>query len=312
MLIRTYKATDEALAIDLWNSSLPMDQIDRENFYSRIIYDVNFRPENYLLAFIDGKPAGFLIFTKRLVPDEITGMDEGKAWIVAMGVHPDFRRAGTGRELITKAEAIMRGTGVKQIDVGTYATNYICPGVDKNAYAGGVDFFKAMGYEAKGECCSMDIGLHDYVYPAKYKERREKLAERGYTVKPYEASDALPLFKFMGESFPHWLPNVRDCARSGKGGERMFVAKDKDGAVIGFVMRAMDGTEERFGPFGTKPDLQGIGIGSILFNEMMQSMTSRRIFYTYFLWTGGRNLDIYATWGMKIYRTYTLMGKKII
>jgi hypothetical protein len=75
-------------------------------------------------------------------------------------------------------------------------------------------------------------------------------------------------------------------------------------------MRAFDGTEERFGPFGVNPAHQGVGLGGVLFHEMMNQLVGQRIFYTWFLWTGGRNLDIYGTWGMKVYRTYTMMGKE--
>jgi hypothetical protein len=73
----------------------------------------------------------------------------------------------------------------------------------------------------------------------------------------------------------------------------------------------MDGTGERFGPFGVKPSLQGIGLGAVLFHGMMENLVENRIFYTYFLWTGGRNLDIYGTWGMKVYRTYAMIGRVI-
>ncbi|MCL2055821.1 MAG: GNAT family N-acetyltransferase [Oscillospiraceae bacterium] len=311
MLIRTYKADDEAAAIKLWNDSLPRDQIDRMNFYNRIICDVNFDPSGYLLAFVDGLPAGFLYCTRRQIPDEISGLEQGKGWIVAMGVHPDFRRRGVGRALVGKAEEFLRGAGVERIDVGTYATNYIVPGVDKDAYDCGVKFFEALGFENRGECCAMSMSLHGYTYPEKYKQKRKKLEAEGFSIAAYKDCDALPLFAFMREDFPHWLPNVRACTLSGKAPERMIIAKDKDGAVVGFAMRGMDGTEERFGPFGTKPGLQGLGLGSVIFNEMMQSMASRRIFYTYFLWTNGRNLEIYATWGMKIFRTFCLMGKII-
>lgn len=321
MIIREYGPGDEARAISLWNECLPMDQIDRRNFYNRIIYDVNFNPSYYLLAFDNraqasppmpgqaAAPSGFIYFTRRTIPDEITGLEPEKGWIVAMGVRPDCRGRGVGRALAGKAESLLAEAGVRLIDIGTYASNYFCPGVDKNAYAGGIDFFKKLGYVNRGECCSMDIGLHDYVYPEKYKEKRRQSEERGYVIKPYEAAYAVPLFKFMRESFPHWLPNARACALSGKAAERMIVATDKTGAVVGFVMRAMDGADERFGPFGVKPELQGIGLGSLLFHEMMLSMNRQRIFYAYFLWTGGRNLDIYSSWGMKIYRTYCLMGK---
>jgi len=212
MTIRAYEPGDDALAIKLWNDSLPMDQIDNENFYTRIIYDVNFDREKYLLAFDGNEPAGFLYCTKRLVHDEIGGLEPDKAWIVAMGVRPDFRRRGVGKALLETAEHKLAAAGVTQIVVGAYATNYFCPGVDQASYAGGSAFFESLGYAIGGECCSMDINLHGYAYPEKYIERRCQLEARGYTFKQYQDADAVPLLEFMRESFPHWQPNARSCA----------------------------------------------------------------------------------------------------
>jgi len=308
--IRPYKSEDEALAIDLWNDSLTRDQIDRKIFYNRIIYDVNFDPANYLLAFEGDVPVGFIYCTRRIVHDEISGLEPTKGWIVAMGVHPNFRRRGIGRKLVEKVESNLTAAGVTQIDLATYTTNYFFPGVDKIAYESGVNFFEALEYENRGECVSMEIDLHDYVYPEKYKEKRKMLEMQGYVIKPFEPCDAVATFVFLRECFPDWLPLVRASAISGKGEERVIVAKDKTGHVVGFVMRGMDGTAERFGPFGVKPDQQGCSLGSILFNEMMLSMVRQRIFHAYFMWGEGRNREIYASWGMKIFRQYCQMSKK--
>jgi len=307
MHIRPYEAGDESLAIALWNDSLTRDQIDRKNFYNRMIYDVNFNPSNYLLACEGDVPVGFIYCTRRVVHDEIFGLEPGKGWIVAMGVHPNFRRRGIARKLVEKAENNL--AGVTQIDLATYTTNYFFPGVDKTAYASGVNFFEALGYENRGECVSMEIDLHDYTYPEKYKDKRKLLEMQGYVIKPFEPWDAVATFAFLRESFPDWLPLVRASAIADKGEERVIVAKDKQGDVVGFVMRGMDGTVERFGPFGVRSDQQGISLGSLLFNEMMLSMVRQRIFHAYFMWTEGRNREIYASWGMKIFREYCQMSK---
>ncbi len=309
MEIRSYRSTDADMAVKLWNDCFESDSIDAYNFYKRIVYDVNFDAEKFLFAVEGDKPCGFVYGTTRRVHDEIAGLDKGHGWIVAMGVSPCCRRSGIGRMLLAEIERRLKDEGVTKIDIGTYATNYFCPGVDIEGYPEGVEFFINAGYEKRGECVSMDMELHKYEYPEKYKKKKQQLIEQGYDFKLYEPGDALSLFAFMREDFPYWLPNVRELIVSGYAERRLVVAKNAEGKTVGFVMRSMDGTEERFGPFGTSPALQGIGLGSVLFNEMMQHMVNQRVFYTYFLWTGGRNLDIYATWGMKIYRTYAIMTK---
>jgi len=142
-------------------------------------------------------------------------------------------------------------------------------------------------------------------------KKRKALEAEGYCFKPYEAADAVSLFAFVKECFPTWFPILRPSIIAGRAEKTLIVAQDASGATVGFVLRAMDGTPERFGPFGTKPSLQGKGIGTVLFHEMMKNMVRDRIFYTYFLWTSGRNLDIYAAWGMSIFRTYAMISKTL-
>jgi GNAT superfamily N-acetyltransferase len=217
-----------------------------------------------------------------------------------------------GQALLELTEEKLLEESAQKIDVGPYPSNYICPGVDKNANSSGLKFFLTAGNEKKSESCSMHMNLRGYRTPAKYIAKKKTLEAAGYRFKPYEAIDAVSLFAFIKEDFYLWLPDIRSSILAGRAEKTMLLAQDAaTGATVGFVMRAMDGTPERFGPFGTKPSLQGKGIGAVLFHEMMQNMVKDRIFYTYFLWTEGRNLDIYAGWGMSIYRTYAMLAKTL-
>ena len=308
MTIRKIEARDAQNAIRLWNESLTEDKINKENFYSRIICDVNFDPDLYLLAEENGKLTGFVYGVKRRVTDEAAGLQPKNAWIAAMGVCPDNRRKGVGKALVKAIEDALRKRGAKTLDLGAYATNYFFPGIDKEKYAAGVEFFKSMGYEEKGTCASMDLNLRGYATPAKYRKKKAELEERGYVFGSFKMEDCLPTFDFLRAHFPSWLPIVRTNILRGDGEETIQLAWDPTGTVVGYAMRAMDGTPGRFGPFGVAASQQGTGLGGILFHNLVSDMVERRIFYTWFLWTGGRNLDIYATWGMKIFRQYLMMG----
>jgi GNAT superfamily N-acetyltransferase len=307
--IRPYSGQDDKTICGLWNKSLVHDQINIDNFYQRIIYDVNFDPGKLLIAEQDGTALGFVYATMRRFPDEVAGIQSEQGWIVAFGVESSARRKGVGKILLDSIEEKLRKEGAKKIDVGPYPNNYISPGIDKSVYSSGVEFFLANGYQKTSECCAMHLNLRGYETPAKYVEKKKALEGEGYRFKPYEAADAVSLFAFARESFPAWLPNLRTSILAGRAEKTLIVAQEASGATVGFVLRAMDGTPERFGPFATKPSLQGKGIGTVLFHEMMESMVRERIFYTYFLWTSGRNLDIYATWGMSIFRTYAMVSK---
>ena len=312
MDIRQYNAQDANTVCRLWNESMVQDQINMDNFYRRVVYDLNFDPGKLLIAEQDGEALGFAYSVKRRFPDEVAGLQEEQAWIPALGVKPSARGKGVGQALLELTGEKLLNEGAKKIDVGPYPSNYICPGVDINAYSSGVRFFSSGGYEKKSESCSMHMNLRGYQTPAKYVEKKKALEAGGYRFKPYEAADALSLFAFVKEDFSWWLPDVRSSILAGRAEKNMILAQEAaTGATVGFVMRAMDGTPERFGPFGTKPSMQGKGIGTVLFHDMMENMVRDRIFYTFFLWTGGRNLDIYATWGMSIYRTYAMMSKTL-
>jgi GNAT superfamily N-acetyltransferase len=311
MEIRAFEGRDADMAIRLWNECLSLDQINREQFFRRVIYDVNFDPTKYLFAIDNGEALGFVYGVKRSVPDEIAGVQNEQAWIAAMGTRPALRGKGVGAALLAALERRLIDDGAKKIDVGPYATNYFCPGVDKDAYAVGARFFQSHAYQAKGESCSMHRSLRGYQTPSRYVEKKKALCADAYRFKPYTADDALSFFAFMRQDFPYWLPDFRAAILAGRAEKTLILAQDAGGATVACVLRAMDGTDERFGPFAVKPSLQGIGLGGVLFHEMMENMVQNRIFYTYFLWTGGRNLDIYGTWGMEVYRTYTMLGKVI-
>ena len=313
MTIRNFTAGDATAAIGLWNNCLPEDAINHENFYTRIICDINFDAGLYLLACDDvtGQPVGFVYGTTRRTPCEAAGMQAGTAWVVSMGVLPHCRRTGVGRALIAALHAKFDALNITKIELGTYATNYFVPGVDFESYPQGVPFFKAMGYQDTGICASMDLNLRNYRTPVKYLDKKQALVESGYRFGCFKMEDCLPVFDFLRTHFPYWLPNVRENILRGRGEETIQLAWDASGQVVGFAMRAMDGTPGRFGPFGVASSQQGTGLGGILFHNFVSDMVQRRIFYTWFLWTGGRNLDIYATWGMKRYREYTTMGRQV-
>jgi GNAT superfamily N-acetyltransferase len=281
-----------------------------DNFYRRVLYDVNFDPSLYLLAVEDSKILGFVYGIKRKVYDEIKGLESEQGWIVAMGVHPSRRDQGIGSALLEAVEKLLKERGTVRLDVGPYGSAYICPGIDRECYSKGVKFFANRGYTDSGESCSMRMDLWGFEVPPQCAEKKKNLEVRGFIFKPFAREDTLTLFSFMEKYFPYWLPLVRSSILQGRAEKTLITALEKNEAA-GFVLRGIDGTDERFGPFGVRPDLQGIGLGSVLFHEMMENMIRNRIFHTYFMWTSGRNLEIYGSWGMKIFRRFAMFHKII-
>ncbi len=312
MQIRAFTMEDEDALVALWNRCLPADPVDHLNLRQRILYDSSFEPGRLLLAVAeDDTLTGFLYSVMRIVPDEMAGLQEGEAWLVAGGVDPAWRRRGIGTALLAESERELCAAGVRHISVGPYTTNYICPGVDLAAYPAAGPFLGRHGYEAKAEAHAMHICLRGYETTAKYRGRRAAREAEGYRFRSYQARDWIRLLAFMRAEFPHWLPEVRRAVLGGHAARTLILAFAPDGQVIGFVLRAMDGTAERFGPFGTAAAWQGRGIGSILFHAMLENLVAARVYYTYFLWTSGRNLEIYGSWGMEICRSFTIFAKSL-
>jgi GNAT superfamily N-acetyltransferase len=311
MEIRAFTGKDAAEVTGLWNYCLGRDQLDIDSFYRRIIYDVNFDPSLFLLAKENGKAVGFIHGVKRRHYDEVNGLEPEQAWITAMGVHPSCRKKGAGTALLHTMENLLRERGAKRLDVGPYGSAYICPGIDKESYPEGVRFFENRGYINSGVSCSMSMNLWGFTIPSQYIEKKKTLEAQGFIFKPFSKEDAPALFEFIREYFPTWLPLIRPSILEGRAEKTLIIALDKSGEAAGFVLRAMDGPEERFGPFAVRPDLQGIGLGSVLFHQMMENMIRNRIFHTYFMWTQGRNLEIYGSWGMKVFRRYAMFYKKL-
>jgi len=303
MILRKYSEKDDVAVIELWNDCLHNDTVDERTFYKRVVCDVNFDPELFILAVDGEKLLGFIY--------GVMVKSEPKAWVAAMAVHQNYRRSGIGKTLLSTLEEKFAESGVESIDLGANPDNYFFPGVNKDAYEAGVMFFKALGYVETGSCVSMDMSLRGYTVPAKYTQKKKNLEEIGYTFKPFSLKDSIPLFDFMKEYFPDWLNTIRATIASDRAEDTLIIAKNPEQKVVGFTARGIDGTCERFGPFGVSPTEQGTGVGSVLFHEMMKSMNEKRIFYTYFLRGEGRNIEIYSTWGMKVFCEYLLLTKKL-
>jgi len=122
MKIREYTPGDGVAVIALWNKCLQPDLLDEHNFYNRIICDVNFDSQLFMIAEESMEIVGFAYGTKRKIVDEMAGLQPEQGWIVAMGVHPTHRRKGIGKALVDALEATFKRSGTKNISLGLIQT----------------------------------------------------------------------------------------------------------------------------------------------------------------------------------------------
>src|SRR5690242_1158558 len=66
--LRGYRRGDEERVLALWQLCLPTDPIAREVFIARILLDVNFEPDSFIVAQAGDDVVGFLYAAVRATP----------------------------------------------------------------------------------------------------------------------------------------------------------------------------------------------------------------------------------------------------
>ena len=85
-----------------------------------------------------------------------------------------------------------------------------------------------------------------------------------------------------------------------------MVAREQ-GEVVGFCQQR----NERYGPFGVRPDCRNRGIGRMLLFKCLEAMAAKHVFYAYFLWTDEDAARLYALAGFKRRREFAVMRKTL-
>lgn len=128
----------------------------------------------------------------------------------------------------------------------------------------------------------------------------------------FDYKDSLELLDFLINEFGSgWTSNVQESLKRMDAKDTLIICCNNEDKIVGYCQRSIDEHPDRFGPFGVSESLRGLGIGGILFNEMLHDVVKRGIHHTYFLWTDGRAQSMYERYGMEVYREYELMRKTI-
>ena len=314
MQIRPYQGRDEAELLDVWSRAMPSDRVDEALFRTQVLLDPNFHPGNVPVALVDGRVVGFVLCLTRQVPYFLQGMDEAEAWITAFGVHPDYRRQGIGSALFDTVINKLRAEGRKIVDISPYVPNYFVPGIDTRAYPETIRFLQdRMGFETLYHAISMGADLTDFQIPPQIQARIERAeAEDGLIIRPIEPADIPDLMPFLVEHFGwDWFRFAQSYLLEyfGDSPHRIcfLIAREK-GEVVGFCQQR----NERYGPFGVRPDCRNRGIGRMLLFKCLEMMSAKHVFFAYFLWTDEDAARLYSLAGFKRRREFAVMRKTLI
>lgn len=306
----TLKDSSILEVLNLWNQSAIYDQMTVERFIKEVVADENFDDELTVTAFDNNQLVGFLIGVQRRFPYQERGTEPHRCFINMIAVKDSYRRKGIGREMLTRFENEMIDLNKTLITIGAYSPYYLYPGIDLK-YKEALTLFKSHGYELYGDAVAMSLDLNNYTYPLEVLNKKEALENRNFTFEPFQYEDTYFLLKFLSEEFGGgWKKNAMDVIQKGHGPDMIIVCKNEQGEIIGSVQRSMDGHEGRFGPFGVDHRYRNHGLGTILFHEMMQNMLQNKIYYAYFLWSGGDAQRFYERQGMKVFREFKLCKKE--
>ncbi len=313
MRIRPYQGRDEAELLDVWQRAMTHDRISEALFRTQVLLDANFHPDNLPVAIVDGRVVGFVLCLTRQVPYFLQGLDEAEAWITAFGVHPAYRRQGIGSALFDTVISKLRAQQRKIVDISPYVPNYFVPGIDTHAYPDTIRFLQErMDFVTLYQAISMGADLTDFQIPPQIQARIDDAEARdGLIIRPIEPADIPDLMPFLIEHFGwDWFRFAQSYLLEyfGDSPHRIcfLIAREK-GEVVGFCQQR----NERFGPFGVRPDCRNRGIGRMLLFKCLEVMSAKQVFYAYFLWTDEEAARLYALANFKRRREFAVMRKSL-
>ncbi|MFI6902029.1 GNAT family N-acetyltransferase [Nonomuraea sp. NPDC050394] len=183
--------------------------------------------------------------------------DAALGHIDLLAVHPDEQGKGRGRELVGAAEEWLRARGATQARFAGNPPCYAWPGIDVR-YTPAAALAERLGYERYHVAWNMtaDLGTDLSV-----EQDLARLAGRGVRVGVSTGGDDRgPIVEFARRN---WNDSWAWEAETADG----VVYAERDGEILAFA--AWGGRPGWFGPMGTAPAAQGLGVGRVLLRRAL-------------------------------------------
>ncbi len=297
--------------VQVWNRNLPADPISSARLEKRVLLDPNFREQFCLLAREGDRLIGFVLGICGEGVHFPAALEGSRAWVLAMAVEAAHRSKGVGSALLKDLEHRFQEIGKRDIWFASYPTAYLVPGVDEQAYARGLAFLQARGYQVAYRALAMDASLWPPQIPAAAQLKEQELATQGITFHPYNSRWLSAFRNFLRSQVPwDWerlaLSNLAKIDEGGFTAEQVVLAVCA-GEVIGYGQ--YEG--EHFGPFGVAQGFQKRGIGTVLLARALHSMARQGLHNAWVLWTGDEAARLYARFGFSVSRSFAVVHKQI-
>jgi GNAT superfamily N-acetyltransferase len=309
-MIRAFEVGDGPALAEVWTAAAPADPIGYRRFRDLFLLDRNFDPAGLKVAVDDDQVIGAAYAVRRLVAASGDDLEPSSGWIPFFFVHPDHRGRGLGRELLTAALDWLRSVGRTEAFFSSYTPNYFLPGLDVARYPSAQQLLSTLGFEPQYDAVAMDRSLVGYEIPAEVRAQIAGLKAAGYSFGTPDGDELTSLIAIAGSEFnPDWARAIREAVVGGMPLERIVLARDPGGRVLGWAMHGTyEGVIDRFGPFGVLPASRGTGLGKVLLHLTLERMAGLGAHSAWFLWTGEQSAagQLYLKTGFTITRKFTI------
>ncbi|WP_205739837.1 GNAT family N-acetyltransferase [Georgenia sp. SYP-B2076] len=309
--LRSFAAGDARAMAEAWTEGAPQDGMTERRLRDLVLLDRNFDPDGLFVAQQGDRVVGSAYAVRRRVAHHGDDLQAGTGWIPYFFVVPSARGTGLGRRLVEAAMAWLRAQGAREVLFSSYTPNYVLPGLDAARYPAAERLLHALGFAEVERPSAMDLSLIGYQMPEEVRARVAALRGEGWHLGTPTNDDLVPLIRIAGESFSSdWARAIREGVLGGMPLERILIARDPAGDVLGWAMHGTyEAVIERFGPFGVLPASRGTGLGKVLLHLTLERMTALGAHSAWFLWAdeGSAASKLYERTGFRITRTFSIL-----
>jgi len=253
LITSSIKLSNALRLLELWNRSSPFDQIGEHVLREKIWEDPDFDEDLALVVCKDNEPIAMAVGIAREM------VIEHRGYIKLLAVAPDVRRQGIARQLVQTLEDKLRGFGVAAIRVGETAPNYLFPGID-DRYTEAIHLFESLGYVNVGQAHNLRSKLTGKDFSS--VEIEADLASKGIEIRRGTVEDMEVIDELIAKYWLAWRAEIATALANDPISIHLAI---KEKQVVGFSVYDSNNLGTGwFGPMGTRPEFQGLGIGKAL------------------------------------------------
>lgn len=212
-------------------------------------------PSREWICLVSADGAG-VVFASTTEPSESERASSRIGYIDLLAVRPDAQGRGLGRALVGAAEQWHTSRGVAEVRLAGNPPCYCWPGIDVR-YTPALCLADRLGYERYETAWNMTVDLSADL---SVDTDLERLADVGVEVRSAPAEERPGLADFAQRQWnEHWAWEVAHATGCHYA--------TRDGQILGFA--AWGARPGWFGPMGTAPAAQGLGIGRVLLRRCL-------------------------------------------